>query len=80
LDQPDPDPVQKYTYTKPFKYYSIDPKTIGIERVDRYELARQIDSIKGATEEEKRKARIDAGVEDIIFEDILDEFQEENKP
>lgn len=79
LDQPDPDPVPKQTYARPFKFYSMDPKTIGIERVDRNELARQIDAIRGATEAEKRKARIDAGIEEIAFEDILNEHKEENQ-
>lgn len=79
LDQPDPEPVPKNTFSKPFKYYSLDPETIGITRADRNDLARQIDSIRGATEAEKRKARVDAMADDINFEDILDEHEEENK-
>lgn len=79
LDKDDPPPVPKNTYDRPFKYYSLDPKMIGISDLDRNVLARQIDGIVGATEAEKRKARQDGMIDEVKFEEILDEHQEETK-
>lgn len=81
LDQPDQPEIPKGTFDRPYKVYTLDPALIGIEKPDRNQLARQIDSIIGATEAEKQKAKIEAGITDIIpVEDILDEYEEENRP
>lgn len=78
LNQPDPPEVPKGTYNRPYRVFTLDPKLIGMDRPDRNILARQIDEIVGATEAEKQKAKYDAGIEEIPFEDMLNEYQEEN--
>lgn len=78
LNQPDLPEVPKGTYDRPYRVFTLDPKLVGIDRPDRNTLARQIDEIVGATEAEKQKAKYDAGVEDVPFEDILNEYKEEN--
>lgn len=78
LNQPDPPEIPKGTYDRPYRVFTLDPKLIGMDRPDRNLLARQIDEIIGATEAEKQKAKYDAGIEDIPFEDILNEYKEEN--
>lgn len=79
LNQPDPPEVPVGTYDRPYKVYTLDPALIGLDKPNRYELARQIDSIVGATEAEKQKAKRDAGIENINFEDMLDDYEEEIK-
>lgn len=79
LDELDPEPMPANTFAKPYKVYTLDPERIGIRRSNRNALAKQIDSIIGATEEEKRRARIDSGIDDIHFDDILDEHEKEAK-
>ena len=78
LNQPDPPEIPKGTYDRPYRVFTLDPKLIGMDRPDRNLLARQIDKIVGATETEKQKAKYDAGIEDIPFEDMLNEYKEEN--
>lgn len=78
LNQPDPPEIPKGTYDRPYRVFTLDPKLIGMDRPDRNLLARQIDEIVGATETEKQKAKYDAGIEDIPFEDMLNEYKEEN--
>lgn len=78
LDQPDPDPVAPNTYNRPYKFYTLDPERIGISRPNRLEIAKQIDSIVEATESEKRRARMDSGIENVDFKDILNEHEEES--
>ena len=81
LNLPDPPEVPKGTFDRPYKVYTLDPSLIGISKPNRNELARQIDSIVGATEAEKEKAKQDAGIVDVIpLDNILDEYEEENKP
>ena len=77
-NQPDPPEIPKGTYDRPYRVFTLDPKLIGMDRPDRNLLARQIDEIVGATETEKQKAKYDAGIEDIPFEDMLNEYKEEN--
>lgn len=79
LNLPDPPEMPKDTYNKPYRVYTFDPNLIGVERVDRNILARQIDSITGITEAEKQKVKADACVETIPLENILDEYEEEIK-
>lgn len=78
LHLPDPPEVPKGTYDRPYRVFTLDPKLIGMDRPDRNALARQIDQITGATEAEKQKAKYDAGIEEIPFEDMLNEYKEEN--
>lgn len=80
LDLPDPPEVPKGTFDRPYKVYTLDPSLIGISKPNRNELARQIDSIAGATEAEKERAKRDAGIVDVIpLDEILDEYEEENR-
>lgn len=77
LHLPDPVEVPRGTYDRPYQVYTLDPEKIGIDRPDRHALARQIDSIKGITEAEKEKAKREAGIEDIPFEEMLNDNEEE---
>jgi len=79
LDQPDPVEIPKATYQRPFKFYTLDPVRIGIDRPDRATVARQIDSISNATEMEKRRARQDAGIEDVNIGELIDAVKEESQ-
>lgn len=79
LNLPDPPEMPKGTYDKPYKVYTFDPTLIGLERIDRNQLARQIDAISGITEVEKQKAKADACIDTIPLENILDEYEEEIK-
>lgn len=80
LNLPDPQEVPKGTFDRPYKVYTLDPSLIGIDKPNRNDLARQIDSIVGATEAEKMKAKQDAGIVDVIpINEILDEYEEEIK-
>ena len=79
LNLPDPPEMPKGTFDRPYKVYTLDPALIGINKPDRNELARQIDSIVGATEAEKEKAKRDAGIDVIPFDEMLDEYEEEIK-
>ena len=78
LDIPDLPEVPKGTYDRPYKYFSLDPKKIGVDRIDRNLLGKQIDSITGATEAEKQLAKYDAGLGEIPFEEIINEHEKEN--
>lgn len=81
LHLPDPPEVPAGTYDRPYKVYTLNPERIGIEKLDRNHLARQIDSIVGATESEKQHAKYDAGITDVTpLEQIMDEYEEENRP
>ena len=80
LNLPDPPEVPVGTFDRPYKVYTLNPELIGIDKPNRNDLARQIDSIVGATEAEKEKAKQDAGIVDVIpLDNILDEYEEENK-
>lgn len=79
LNIPDAPEVSPGTFDKPYKVYTLDPTFIGIDKPNRNQLAKQIDSIVGASEAEKQRVKFEAGIEDVIpFEDMLDEYEEEN--
>ncbi|MGL5682568.1 MAG: hypothetical protein ACRDDZ_05860 [Marinifilaceae bacterium] len=75
LHLPDPPEVPKGVFDKPIKIFALDPNAIGIAKPDRNALARQIDTIPGATEADKRRAAMDAGV----IQPNIDEYLESNE-
>ncbi len=78
LDKPDPERV-KLPDEKPIKIYDLDPASVGLEAANRYELARQIDAIGDLPEKEKTRLKRDANIEDIDFEEMLDETKEKTE-
>ena len=74
LDKPDPVKLEKPA-DKPVKVYDLDPAAVGLPSANRNELGRQIDAID-LPEREKTRLRRDANIEDIDFEEMLDDTQE----
>ena len=79
LHLPDAPEVPKGVFDKPIEIFALDPNAIGIDKPDRNALARQIDTIPGATEAEKRRAAMDAGVSNINIEDYFREYEEDSE-
>ena len=81
VKQPDkPDPVKlKQVDEKHFKVYDLSPESVGIPAANRQNLARQIDQMQDLPEGEKVRLRRDANIEDINFEEMLDDTQEKTK-
>lgn len=78
LNLPDAPEVPAGTYDRPFHVYTLDPEKIGIDKPDRNELAKQIDSIKNITEAEREKAKREANITDVIpLEEMIDGITEE---
>ena len=77
LDKPDPEKVQ-LPADKPVKVYDLDPAAVGLPSANRNELGRQIDAID-LPEREKTRLRRDANIEDIDFEEMLDDTQEKTE-
>lgn len=78
LDKPDPVKT-KLPDDKPIKWYDLSPESVGLPSANRTNLARQIDQIEDLTENDKVRLRRDANVEDINFEEMLDDTQEKTK-
>ena len=76
LDIPEPARIPEGLYKKPFKIYSLNPGSIGLMRENRNELAEQIDNL-GISEQEKKRIRMESGVEKVNFLELFDE--QENK-
>lgn len=64
---------------KPINIFSLNPETIGLSKIDRHELAAQIDSIADLKMKEKQRIKRDAGVEDIEFEELYDDQEDKTK-
>ena len=77
LDKPDPEKVQ-LPADKPVKVYDLDPAAVGLEAANRHALGRQIDTMD-LPEKEKVRLRRDATIEDIDFEEMLDDTEENTK-
>lgn len=75
LDKEDP-VKRKEMKEKEIKVYTLDSDKIGIPRIDRTELAAQIDSIENLSERDRTRIKADAGVIDVNFEEMLDDTQE----
>ena len=78
LDKPDPVKL-KQVDEKHFKVYDLSPESVGIPAANRQNLARQIDQMQDLPEGEKVRLRRDANIEDINFEEMLDDTQEKTK-
>ena len=77
LDKPDPEKVQ-LPADKPVKVYDLDPASVGLAAANRNELGRQIDAID-LPEREKVRLKRDANIEDIDFEEMLDDTKEKTE-
>lgn len=77
LDKPDPEKVQ-LPADKPVKVYDLDPAAVGLPSANRNELGRQIDAID-LPEREKVRLKRDANIEDIDFEEMLDDTKEKTE-
>ena len=77
LDKPDPEKVQ-LPEEKPVKVYDLDPAAVGLPSANRNELGRQIDAID-LPEREKVRLKRDANIEDIDFEEMLDDTKEKTE-
>lgn len=77
LDKPDPEKVQ-LPADKPVKVYDLDPAAVGLPSANRNELGRQIDAID-LPEKEKVRLKRDANIEDIDFEEMLDDTKEKTE-
>lgn len=72
LDLPDPPQIPEELYKKPIKIYSLNPKAISMAEESRTDIAALIDEID-ISEREKIRLKQEAGVEDVNFEELLDE-------
>ena len=79
LDLPDP-PKRKEPDEKPIKIYTTDTRQIGIPAADRTVIAAQIDALEGISERDRNRLRMDAGVQEINFEEMLNDTQEKTEP
>ena len=77
LDKPDPEKVQ-LPADKPVKVYDLDPAAVGLESANRNILGRQIDTMD-LPEREKVRLKRDANIEDIDFEEMLDDTKEKTE-
>jgi hypothetical protein len=75
LDEIEPAKIPEELYNKPYKIYSLNPKSISLPDIPRNELAERIDNME-IPEREKNRVRQEAGVEDVRFIELLDEQEE----
>ena len=61
------------------KCYDLSPESVGLPEANRQNMARQIDQMQDLPEGEKVRLRRDANIEDINFEEMLDDTQEKTK-
>jgi|SRR5574344_1150698 hypothetical protein len=78
LDKQDPE-KRKDINDKEIKIYSLESSAVGIPDIDRNELAAQIDSIEDIPEKERTRLKRDAMVEEISFEEVLDDTEEKTE-
>lgn len=78
LDQLDPEPVPKELFLRPVRLFSLDPAMVGMERINRQKVAEQIEALD-IPEADKIRVRSDALLNNINFEDNLNELEEESR-
>ncbi|MFY0628645.1 MAG: hypothetical protein JXR07_20270 [Reichenbachiella sp.] len=78
LDKPDPEVLSKETYQKPVRIYSLDPQSVGIPKIERQEVANQIEALE-IPERDKIRLKQDAMLELIQIEEKFHELQEESQ-
>lgn len=78
LDQADPEPLPKELFLRPVRLFSLDPGTVGMEKINRQKVAEQIDALD-IPEADKIRVRSDALLNNINFEENLNELEEESR-
>jgi hypothetical protein len=79
LHLPDPVKVPEGLYQRNIKIYSLNPETIGIDPIDRNELAALIDGIDEISTKDKKRLKRDASIETINFIEMYGDQEEEVK-
>lgn len=74
LDQPD-EKKESVHEDKEIKIYSLNPQSVGIPSINRDEIAGIIDNLKVA-EKDRTRIRQDANIQDIDFEEIIDDTKD----
>ena len=77
LDQPDPEQLPSSQYIKPILFPPLDSSGVTLPPANRDALSRQIDSVL-APDAVKKRLRMEAGIEDVDFIEIINVAQEEN--
>lgn len=78
LDKPDVEKLPLQAYQKPIRVYSLDTESIGLPKIDRQDLANQIEALE-IPERDKIRLRKDALIEPFNIQETLDELEEESK-
>lgn len=78
LDQPDPEKLAPEAFNKPVRVFELDPQAIGLEPVNRQEIARQIDELD-IPNKDKQRVKRDARILPFKLEQYLDELETESK-
>lgn len=73
--EPDLPELPKDFYDKRVIIYQMDPKMVGLEKVNRVELAKMIDSFKDVSEKDKNRLYQDAGIIDVEFFEVEQDEQ-----
>ncbi len=77
LDQPDEKVLPAEMYNKTYRVLSLTTESLGLPAANRDELAAQIDALD-IPDTERRRIRMEAGVEDADIVEILNNDKEEN--
>lgn len=77
LDKPDPEKLPTELYRKQYRVFTLNPELVGIPGINRQTLADQIDGLE-IPEADRLRVRQDAMIDQINFEDNLNELTEEN--
>lgn len=76
LDVPEPPQLPKELFDKPIKVYAMDAEFLGETKINRLELARQIDELEELTPVEKEILKEDAAILPIkLFENDKENFR-----
>ena len=78
LDRQDTEKLEE-PKDKPIKIYALDSKMVGIQSVDRLQLAAQIDNIPDIAEKERVRLKRDAQIIEVDFIEMLDDQKEKTK-
>lgn len=78
LDKPDPQKREEIK-DKNIKIYMLDTDAVGIPRIDRQQLAAQIDAIQDIPERERVRLKRDAQVIDVDIMEMLDDQEDKTK-
>jgi len=73
LDEPE-EQLPKDTAKKSIKIYTLDAAKVGIPKINRDEIARQIDEM-AIDDEQKIRIKVDAGLADSNLEQMIDDTQ-----